>query len=61
MFAPKPGRWWVQCKTDPRWNKSGRGCALVNLGPKEMWDWIEQCKEKYGQPPNDAQMGFMKD
>lgn len=62
MFGPKMGTWWVKCKSDPRWNKSGRGKGFVSLGgPKEMWDWIERCKEKYGEPPNDAEMGFMKD
>jgi hypothetical protein len=62
MFGPKIGTWRGMCKSDPRWNKSGRGEGLITSGgPKEMWNWIEQCKEKYGEPPNDAQMSFVKD
>ena len=61
MFGPKIGTWWVRCKSDPRWNKTGRGYGLASSNPKEMWDWIEQCREKYGKPPNDAEKGFMKD
>jgi len=62
MFGPKMGTWWVKSKTDPRWNKTGRGYGLVTSGgPGELGEWIEECKEKYGEPPDDAEMGFMKD
>lgn len=61
-FEPKMGSWWVSSKTDPRWNKSGRGYGLVSTGgPHEMHDWIDMCKEKYGEPPKDCECGFMKD
>jgi hypothetical protein len=62
MFGPRMGTWWVHSKSDPRWNKSGRaeGFAMCG-GPKEMQDWIEECKKKYGEPPEDATMEFWKD
>jgi hypothetical protein len=28
---------------------------------EEMQEWIEQCKKNFGDPPADAEMGFMKD
>ena len=62
MFGLKKGTWWVHSEKDPRWNKSGSGFGLViGGGPREMHDWIEECKKKYGEPPDDATMGFMKD
>lgn len=62
MFGPKMGTWWVRSKTDPRWNKDGRGLGLVSSGgPGELHDWIEQCQKEFGDPPADAEMGFMKD
>lgn len=62
MFGSKEGTWWVHSEKDPRWNKSGRGQGFVTLGgPDEMQNWIEACKAKYGEPPDDAEMGFEKD
>ena len=62
MFGPKMGSWCVTSKSDPRWNNSGRSEGLCcNGGPQEMQDWIEECKKKYGEPPADATMSFMKD
>jgi hypothetical protein len=62
MFGPKMGTWYVHSAADPRWNKSGRAEGLVCLGgPQEMHNWINECKRKYGEPPEDAEMGFMKD
>lgn len=62
MFGPRMGTWWVSSKSDPRWDKSGRASGLVCCGgPNEMTDWIEECTKKYGPPPEDARMGFMKD
>jgi len=62
MFGPKLGSWSVSCKSDSRWNKNGRGYGLCcDGGPKEMKEWIEECKEKYGDVPSDATMEFMKD
>ena len=62
MFGPKLGTWWVGSITDPRWNKDGQGYGLVCAGgPSEIRDWIDKCKEKYGDPPKDLNIGFMKD
>jgi hypothetical protein len=62
MFGPKMGSWSVHSESDPRWNKSGRAEGLCCMGgPQEMKDWIEECKKKYGEPPADATMSFMKD
>jgi len=62
MFGPKMGSWSVHSESDPRWNKSGRGYGLVTSGgPREMQEWIDECIEKYGDPPEDATRSFMKD
>lgn len=62
MFGPSEGTWWVYSKKDPRWNREGRGDGFVTLGgPEDMQTWIRKCKEKFGDPPDDAEMGFMKD
>lgn len=62
LFGPKMGTWIVHSKTDPRWNKDGRARGFVcSGGPQEMQDWIDHCKELYGEPPEDATMAFYKD
>lgn len=62
MFGPKMGTWDVRSNSDPRWNKSGRDEGLACLGgPDSMKAWIEDCKAKYGAPPKDATMSFIKD
>lgn len=62
MFGPRMGTWRVHSKSDPRWNKSGRAKGLCcDGGPKEMANWIEECKKKYGDPPKDATKEFWKD
>ena len=62
MMGAGTGSWSVGSKSDPRWNKSGRGFGSALLGgPKEMRDWIEKCRKKYGEPPKDASMSFWKD
>jgi hypothetical protein len=56
------GTWTVNSVSDPRWNKSGRGFgAVTSGGPREMRDWIKECSEKYGDPPEDATQSFYKD
>lgn len=62
MFGPKMGTWTVHSETDPRWNKTGRGRGYAcDGGPQEMKDWIKECREKYGKPPEDATQEFWKD
>jgi len=58
----KMGTWSVHSVSDPRWNRSARGAGLVcQGGPQQMKDWISQCRAKYGDPPADTIMEFMKD
>lgn len=62
MFGPREGTWWVSSKSDPRWDKSGRGCGFaLSGGPSEIQEWIDECKKNFGDPPKDAEYGFMKD
>lgn len=62
MFGPKKMYWTVRSKSDSRWNKSGEGMGLVvDGGPQEMKDWIEKCREIYGDPPSDATFSCMKE
>lgn len=62
MFGPRMGTWEVHSESDPRWNKSGRAKGLCSAGgPQEMKDWVAECLEKLGEPPDDAVMSFEKD
>jgi len=60
-LGPKMGVWYVTSEQDPRWNKTGHACGLICTGgPQEMWDWIKECKSKYGSTPDDCVYGFHK-
>lgn len=61
IFGPKMGTWTVYSDKDPRWNKSGRACGFAIGGTPEMEEWIDQCIEKYGDPPDDVKQSFWKD
>ena len=62
MFGPKMGSWSVYSKKDTRWNNSGRGYGFVcSGGPQEIQSWIDECKKKYGEPPDDLEYSFFKD
>jgi|GEM_PF-4356105 len=62
LFGPKMGTWSVHSDKDKRWNKSGRCPGLVCMGgPQEMQDWIDECRKKYGDPPDDCTREFWKD
>ena len=57
-----PGDWWLKSQKDPRWNCSGRSnCVGGFVMPQELKDKIEELKEKFGKPPDDAEWGYMKD
>ncbi len=61
LSRPRMCCWSIRCTSDPRWNKSGTGLGLVCTGgPQEMKDWVAECCEKYGEPPDDAVQGFEK-
>jgi hypothetical protein len=54
MFGSIDGAWGVSSKTDPRWNKSGEAPILVCSGwPQALRDWVEECRAKYGEMPED--------
>lgn len=55
--GPKMGSWQVCSKKDTRWNNNGRTKGLATAGgPPEMHEWIDECKEKYGEPPDDLNL-----
>lgn len=61
MFGPKLGYWDVSSKTDPRWDKSGEDYGLVSEGgPPRMKEWLKECKEKFGEIPEDLIASFHK-
>lgn len=51
------GTWWIHSKIDPRWNGTGQGeCEMfypVEFDCPEAVAWIEECKEKFGEKPED--------
>lgn len=62
MFGPKMGTWWVKCKSDPRWDNTGRGEGFPTAGgPPELQNWIKRCRDSFGEPPADCEFGFTKD
>jgi len=42
--------WSVQSGTDPRWNNSGGS----ETPRREAHKWLNECREKYGEPPMDT-------
>jgi hypothetical protein len=60
-FHPKEGSWWLRSKKDPRWNCSGRADVGGLVMPYECEKKLEELKEKYGEPPEDLEWGYMKD
>lgn len=57
----KEGSWWVGSISDPRWNKNGRGMVGMFSAGSGAQDWINQCKENFGEVPTDLTFGYMKD
>lgn len=56
------GTWSLDSQRDPRWNKSGRCKGSAFDGPCFAADqWVAQCKEKYGDQPDDLYYSFCKD
>ena len=58
---PGMGTWTVHSDTDPRWNNSGSAFGDGLIGPQAMQDWIDRCREEYGEPPDDCTKSFWKD
>ena len=63
IFGDKSGSYWVHSDIDPRWNKSFRTDNLVfsNGIPEAGKQWIENCKEQFGNKPSDLSWGGIKD
>lgn len=61
MRLTTSGSWWINSKSDPRWNASGSddvGGFVIPLAAKEK---IEALKAMLGEPPSDLKYGYMKD
>jgi hypothetical protein len=62
LFGPKEGSWWLESKSDPRWNCSGRAFLMFTAGmPQEVQNAIGEKKAIYGEAPADLEWGGMKD
>jgi len=63
LFLNFPGgSWWLESKSDPRWNCHGRSDGVGGFViPEECQRKIEKLKLKYGEPPSDLKWGYMKD
>ncbi len=61
FFGLKDGSWWINSKSDPRWNASGSGKVGLFGMPEEAEKEIKRLKKKYGKPPEDLEFGYMKD
>jgi hypothetical protein len=56
----REGCWYVESKSDPRWN--GTGEALVGMGamPSAARAHIDRMKETLGEEPEDLLWGYHK-
>lgn len=58
----REGSWWLNSKSDPRWDCNGRGTVgglVVPAAATEAMDRIK--KELNEEPPEDLEYGYMKD
>ena len=55
------GTWWLNSKSDPRWNTSGETDVGGFVMPSECKEKLEELKKKLGDPPEDLEWGYMKD
>ena len=56
------GSWWINSKSDPRWNMSGEGYVGGCCIPPDAQNAIYKLKKKLGEePPEDLEYGYMKD
>jgi hypothetical protein len=62
MFGPKPGSWWTESKSDPRFNLSGNGYVGGFVLPPDAVKALEQKAKELGvEIPDDLEFGYMKD
>lgn len=57
------GTWWVQCKSDPRWNAHGESSSVGGFEiPAEAKAHLAKKREELkAEPPEDCEFGYMKD
>ena len=62
MFGgSRQGSCWVQSKKDPRWDHHWTDVSVGMFSrPSDAEVWVELCKEKYGEQPDDLEFGYMK-
>jgi hypothetical protein len=59
----RSGSWFMESKSDPRWNASGRS-SMVGMfqKPAEVTQKIEDLRSRLGcEPPDDLEWGYEKD
>jgi hypothetical protein len=58
----RSGSWWVESKSDPRWNGSGSDIVGGFEIPPAAKEHIEAKKAQFAcEPPEDLTFGYMKD
>jgi hypothetical protein len=58
----KQGSWWIESKSDPRWNCQGQGYVGGFECPSDATSAMEEKKKELGEdPPDDLKYGYMKD
>ena len=58
----RKGSWWISCKSDPRWKATGTSNFVGGFEmPHECKEAMEALKKQFGDPPDDAEWGYMKD
>lgn len=60
----KEGSWWLSSKTNPEWNRSGRGPVGGGITVEQIPEaqiWLRYCREVYGPEPEDLMLGWMSD
>lgn len=58
----RQGTWWIKSKSDPRWYASGRGeVGMFSVDGREYQEVVDSLINRYGDPPVDLRIGYMKD
>ena len=55
------GSWWLESKSDPRWNINGTGSVGMFGMPSACREKLEELRAIYGEAPADLSYGYMKD
>jgi hypothetical protein len=62
IFGSRSGSWYINSKTDPRWDDGGYSVSVGGFAmPEEAKKAIEEKKKQLGAPPDDLEWGYMKD